>query len=217
MLGILRAQSGFDRTSRGVKIRDQIVKRRQFAGGQLDHPANQVDPVDEFGDAVFDLQSGVHFEERRRLAVRIVEELHRAGAQVVHRCQQRSRFGVQPLADGFRQVRGGTLLHDLLMTALQRAVAVAENRDVARAVAERLHFHMARPGETAFHEEPLIPELRFGKPLDGFEALLELSGVAAALHADAAAACGTLQHDGIADRLGHRKRVGRVGKHAASR
>ena len=202
VLGIFGAQSCFDGAPRGDKVRDQLVERRQFAGRQLDHPANQVDPVDQLGDPVFDLQSGVHLEERRRLAVRVVEEFHRPGAQVVHRSQQRSRFGVQACADGGRQVRCRALLHDFLVAALQRAVPVPENRDVPGAISERLHFHVAWRGKTAFHEKPRIPELRLRKPLDGLEALLEFSGVVAALHADAAAPRGALQHDRIADCLG---------------
>ena len=88
------------------------------------------------------------------------------------------------------------------MPTLQRAVAVAENRDVAVAVAERLHLDVPGPHQAALHEQSRIAELGLGQALHGHEAGFELAAVVAAMHADAATAGGTLQHHRVADRLG---------------
>ncbi len=71
---------------------------------------------------------------------------------------ERDRGRVQPRADGVRQVRGGRLLQDLLVAALQRAVALAERHDPAPPVAEDLHLDVARVGDEALEEDARVAE-----------------------------------------------------------
>jgi hypothetical protein len=48
------------RASRRYQFR---LKIGRLAGSELDHPVDQVDAEHLLGDAVLDLQPGVHFEE----------------------------------------------------------------------------------------------------------------------------------------------------------
>ena len=93
-------------------------------------------------------------------------------------------------------------LEDLLVAALERAVALAEVDRVALAVAEHLEFDVARVGEIFFHVDGVVAEGRagFGRRLahQAFELVFGLDH----LHpAPAAARCG-LDQDRIADLAG---------------
>ena len=93
MPGIFGAQTGLNGTTPWRDV-GKFIERRQFTRRQLDHPAYEVDAVDQFGDAMLDLQPRVDLEEGRLLALGVVEELHRACALVVHPAQQRLGFGL---------------------------------------------------------------------------------------------------------------------------
>ena len=163
------------------------------------------------------LQASVHFEEVRRLALRVVQKLHRAGAAVVHLAKQRLGVAMHPPAHPIRQIRRRTFLHHLLMPPLQRTIAVAKGRHRSRPIAERLHFDMARLRHATLQEQPRIAELGLGKAQHRGEPRRHLVRVVAALHADAATASGALQHHRIADALGLCHRVLGVLQQARSR
>ena len=94
------------------------------------------------------------------------------------------------------------------MPALQRAVAVAEDRHFPLAVAEGLDLHVSRPGHAALHEQAGVAELRLRETQHRGETACQLGCVLAALHADATPAGRALQHHGVAD--GFRRRQGVV-------
>ena len=48
------------------------------------HPLDEVDAGNQFGDAVLDLQAGVHFQKEEVATIRIVDELDGAGGTVLH-------------------------------------------------------------------------------------------------------------------------------------
>ena len=162
------------------------------------------------------LQPRVDLEERRRLAVRVVEKLDRTCAPVGNARQQRPRILVHAPAYGFRQVRRRALLDDLLVPALQRAVPVAEDGDAAHAIAERLYLDVARRRHAALHEQAGIAERAARLALHRREARLEFRCMLAALHADAAPARRALEHDRVADGLRFAQRVVESGEHAAA-
>src|SRR5690606_8509454 len=99
------------------------------------------------------------------------------------------------------------LFDDLLIAPLHRAIALAEGNDGARAIAEDLHFDVSRALDVLLDEKPSFAEAALRKPLDGGEARAQLLHAPAKLHADAAAACRALQHDGKTDRVGGRHRI----------
>jgi hypothetical protein len=124
------------------------VSGNGWPGGDRELPGHEVDAVDELGDRVLDLQAGVHLEEVE-LAVVADEELAGAGADVVAppgggdrgRAHARAQLGVDR---GARR-----LLDDLLVAALDRAVALAEVDDSCRGVGEDLDLDVARPEDRA--------------------------------------------------------------------
>ena len=93
------------------------------------------------------------------------------------------------------------LLPDLLVTALQRAVALAEMDGAAVAVAQHLDLDMAWAGEIFFEIERIVAEggLRLGAR--GRERLRQLGGILRELHAAPAAAGGSLDQHRKADVL----------------
>ena len=199
---VFRAEPRFHRAAPGYQRGGQAIERSQFAGRQLDHPAHQVDAVDQLGDTVLDLQPGIDLQEGGGLARRVVEELDGTCASVVYGDEQCLGIGVEPRSQVFRQVRCGALLDHLLVPTLERTVPVAEDGDVAFAVAECLHLHVPRLVQTAFHEQAGISERRLREALDGAEALFEFRRIRASLRTDTAATRRALQHHRIADRLG---------------
>ena len=94
------------------------------------------------------LQAGVDLEERHG-AVRGDQELHRAGAGVA--CLAADGLGgVVDLAGlVVAEERCGRLFHELLVPALERAVAGSDDDDVAVRVSEDLRLDVARPVEVA--------------------------------------------------------------------
>ena len=68
-----------------------VAQRRHLAGGLPDHPLDQIDAGDFFGDAVLDLQARVDFEEVEVAGVGVVDELDRAGGAVVDGAAEASR------------------------------------------------------------------------------------------------------------------------------
>ena len=86
------------------------------------------------------------------------------------------------------ELRRRRLLEQLLMRALQRAVALAEVDDPARDVADQLHLDVARPLEPAFEIDRVVTKGGARLGLRQREEAGELVLVARQLHAAAAAA-----------------------------
>ena len=69
-LGVFGVDAALDGVAGEFDVGLGVAQR--LAGGDADLLAHQVDAADHFGDGVFDLEAGVHFDERE-LAV-LVEE-----------------------------------------------------------------------------------------------------------------------------------------------
>src|SRR5713226_3712989 len=104
---------------------------------------DQVEPGRLLGHGVLDLEPRVHLEEVG--APRGVhEELEGPGVHVADRLRPRDGGAREPLLHGGRQARRRRLLHELLVTALDRALALVQVEDRAGGVAEDLDLHVAR-------------------------------------------------------------------------
>ena len=114
---------------------------------------------------------------------------------------------MQLLADPVAEVRRRRLLDHLLVAALERAVAVAEDQHLAVPVAEDLHLDMPGAPDEALEEDAGRPERGFGGPPDAGERKLEFVRRSAWRHPDAAAAAGRLQHHRVADPIGCGERL----------
>ncbi len=199
-----------DRMPAGLQHPGQLRQRRQVAGGQLDHPVHQIDTPDLLGDAVLDLQAGVHLEEVEALGLGVVDELDGAGAAVVDGLGQRDSRFAQCLGHAGRQVRCRSFLQHLLVASLHRAVAHAEGDDVAGTIAEHLHFQMAGALDVFLDEYARIAEVVLPQALDRVEGLGEFRRRAAHAHADTATAGGAFQHHRVADLLGCAEGIGKA-------
>src|SRR5262249_26921916 len=133
-----------------------------LAGGDAQLLFDNVDAAGQLADRVLDLQARVHLDEVERTI--LIEELHRAGAFVPEAGERRHGGRGEPLARRCVERRRRRLLYELLMSALQRAVALAEMDDIAAAVAEQLHLDMPRPVEKALEIDRIVakPGARLG-------------------------------------------------------
>lgn len=156
---------------------------------------DEVEVEDGFGDGVFDLEAGVHLQEVRA-SVGGDEELDGAGAFVGDRAGGGDGRGVQGLPEGFGQARCGGFLDDLLVAALEGAVAGAECPDGAVGVGEDLDLDVAAAFHVGLGEDLAVAEGGAGLGGGRVEGLLELVEVADHAHAAAASAGGGLEEEG---------------------
>ena len=170
------------------------------AGGDADLLDHEVDVGDRFGHRMLDLDARVHLDEVE-LAV-LVEELDGADAEIfelAHRLRHRLADAV---AGGDVERGRVAFLPDLLVAALQRAVALAEMDGAAMAVAEHLDFDVARPREIFLEIDRVVAErgLRLGAR-GGERVETGRRRLARDLHAAPAAAGRRLDQHREADRL----------------
>ncbi len=201
----------------GVAPDLRVAVAQLLAVGDPEHLADQVDARDLLGHRVLDLEAGVDLQEGDR-AVQAHEELDRAGADVAGLLQDRLRRGVQLLVLLFRQEGGRGLLHQLLVAALERAVAGGDHDHVAVGVGQALGLDVARLVQVALHEALAPAEGRDGLADGGVVQLRHLFEGAGDLQAAPAAAEGGLDGDrqAVLLREGHdllraRDRVGGAG------
>ena len=139
---------------------------------------------------------------------------------------ERQRGLEQRRAHRVRQVRGRRFLDDLLVVALDRAIALVEVQDAAVAVADDLHLEMARGGDEPLEKDRVVPEGHARLASGAGEGGTEIGGLRNHPHAASAPARRRLDEHWPADplRLGrealrrlvlaqvarHRRHAGRV-------
>ena len=211
---VLGVEPGFDGVAPGR--RGAGGHDRRVARGDADHGFDQVEAGDQLGHAVLDLQPGVDLEEVVLVVDGVDEELDGPHRPVAHRRgQQAGRLGQ---AGAQRVGQGGCrrLLHDLLVAALDRAVAVAEDRHAAGAVADHLHLDVAGHGQEALGEQGGRAEVGGARPGGAFPGGGQLVGGVDPGHADAAAPGRGLEQEGVAQPLGLGGGLVQRGEHAAA-
>ncbi len=114
-------------------------------------------PGHRLGHRVLHLQPRVQLQEAPR-AVAADEELDRAGAAVAGRRGDRDGGRAERGALVVVDRRGGRLLEDLLVAALQRAVALAQVDAGAVAVGQHLHLDMAGAGQAPLQVDAIVAE-----------------------------------------------------------
>src|SRR5689334_19035061 len=105
------------------------------------------------------LEPGVHLQ-KVEAAVPVEQKLDRAGIRVAGGTSQRYGRFTHRLALLGGEVRGRGLLEDLLMTPLNRAIALAEVEQVAKLVTENLHLDVAGLLEETLEQQAVGAECR---------------------------------------------------------
>src|SRR5438552_14427500 len=108
---------------------------------------------------MLDLDAGVHFEEMER-AVGREQELAGAGREVLDPPCKRNRRSANLRAKPGIDRRRGRFLDDLLVAALQRALALEEVHGAAPAIAQDLHLDVARAVQATLEIHARISEGR---------------------------------------------------------
>ncbi len=172
------------------------VPRPLLARGDPQLDLDEVQPRDELRDRVLDLQPRVHLEEVVLAeVVGVDDELDGAGVLVAGR----PRDAATPRRSSVRAQRPsgierGRLLDDLLVAALQRALALAEGD-----VADDLHLDVPRPLDVLLDEDAVVAEAGLRLALRrGDRRPRARPPSATTPHAAAAAAGGGLDHHRIA-------------------
>ena len=142
-------------TERGVALSSSAS--RVAPSATRSPSSNQVQAGDLLGDRVLDLEPGVDLEERGRVV--LDAELHRGQPGVAGRADERHRGLGQPRPDRVADRRRGDL-DQLLPAPLEAAVAVAEHRHCARAVADDLDLDVPGPGQQLLDVHPPVAEGR---------------------------------------------------------
>ena len=123
--------------------RRQRRDRQRQPRGHADLLLHEIDAGQHLGHGMLDLDAGVHLHEVVR-PVSVQQHLDRARADVVDRLGALHRRVTHALAQLGADRRARRFLDQLLVPALDRAVALAQVNDVAMRVAEDLELDVAR-------------------------------------------------------------------------
>ena len=156
-----------------VKVTSLCLNPEPLAGGDPDLFLHDVDAGHHLGDRMLDLQPGVRFHEIEA-AVGIHQELEGAGVGVLHRLRRVDDDAAHLAAHLLGERRRRRLLDQLLMAALNRALALAEVHDRPVLIAEDLELDVARRLDVLLDVDVADAERRLGLPLRGLDRVRQL-------------------------------------------
>ena len=191
MSRVFRIQPHLDRSAFGLR---QLLKIGRLACGGAHHPLDEIDPEHVFRHGMFDLQPRIDFEEVEFVARAVVDEFDGPRRTIADGDAELFGRFQHPPTRRRGKVRRRRFLDDLLVAALERAIAFAKSRDIAAAVAENLYLDVTRVIDAAFEKHAGILEEVLRQPLHGLVGGCQFIRISAAGEADAAAAGGRLQH-----------------------
>ena len=161
---------------------------------------------------MLDLQSGVHLHEPDAVRLQPVgsvgDEFDGSGPDIVHGLGRLDGGPGHGGAHGLAHARRGGLLDHLLVAALQGAVALVQVNDIAVFVPEHLDLDVARAGDVAFDQNPVVAEGRRSLALGAGQTGGEVGRIIDTLHPLAAAARDRLDQHRIADPRRFRRQRG---------
>src|SRR5215469_533893 len=163
------------------------VEAHRFTRGDAELLLHQIEPGDQFGDRMLDLEPRVHLQEHEVPGSDVHQALDRPGAAVADRRTGLDRGGQHPLTQRRADAGGRGLLGDLLLTPLDRAVTLTEREHTAVVQPEDLDLDVARAGDVPFEQDRRVAEEPLGPGSRGLERRPELLGVPGRAHPDPAA------------------------------
>ena len=203
LLGVLGGDAALQR----VAVQPDVLLRRHAGFRRADRKTvedvdlrlDDVDAGDLLGHRVLDLDARIDLDEVEFAGVGVLQELDRAGADIVGLVRELQRIAAEFLAQRLAEIGRRRALDDLLVAALDRAVALEQMHGVAMGVAEHLHLDMAGALDQLFEIDLVLAEGGLGLALALGHLAREVGFAADGAHAAAAAAPGRLQHHRIAD------------------
>ncbi len=203
---LLRVLRG-DAALQGVAVEADLRLRRHAGlwradGRTLDNTDLRLDDVDAghlLGDGVLHLDARVDLDEVEGAGIGVLQELHGAGADIVGGIGDGQGMGSELAATSRVKIRRRRPFNDLLMAALDGAVALIKMRPVAVAVAENLYLDVTGAFHQLFQID-LVAAKGGARLASGlFHRAGEGGLVGNDAHAAAAAAPRRLEHQRIAD------------------
>ena len=140
-----------------------VLRPRQFSSGSdSDLRADEIYARHLFGHRVLDLEPRVHLEkvEASGFAGSFDEKLHRPGVSIARLARDGHRCVTHPLPQRRSDHRRWTLLDHLLVTSLNRTLALEQMDDVAVVIGEDLELDMSRLLDQPFNVERAVAEGR---------------------------------------------------------
>ena len=207
---LLRVLGG-DPALEGVAVEPDVALARHAGGrgvadrgavGDADLRLDDVDAGHLLGDGVLDLDARIDLDEIELAGVGIHQELDRAGAGIVRGMGDGDGVAGELLPLGVVEIGRGRALDDLLVAALDGAVALEEVDDGAVLVGEDLHLDVAGALDQLLEIDLVAAEGGLGLAPGGVDVVEEARLVADDPHAAAAAAPRRLEHQRIADLAG---------------
>src|SRR5579885_929887 len=183
-----------------------LLELERFALGESDALLDQIDSGDHLGDAVFDLDAGVHLD-KVELAVGSEQELNGADVGVADDFGGANGRLAHLLAQSGGKNGAGRFLDYLLMAALDRAVAFAEVDNVAEIVGDDLKLDVTGVLEILLEVHRPRTEGGFAFGARDREQPFQLFRIADDPHSLAAAAGRGLDQDREAEPLRIRERI----------
>ncbi|RMN69225.1 hypothetical protein ALQ54_05717 [Pseudomonas syringae] len=149
---------GVDPAFQRMTLDDHVILGvRQFiAGGDAEHLLDDVDACDHFRNRVLHLNTGVHFDEVETTV--FVQELERTRTAIADIDTRLDAGSQNILARLFIDERCWRFFQNLLVTALQRAVAIAQVDSLTLAVGNHLDFHVTWVGQVFFQVDHRVAE-----------------------------------------------------------
>ncbi len=206
-----RGEKVVERVLRGDATLDCVAPRLQCTrvhAQRLAHRhtqllAHDIHPIHELGHRVLDLNPGIHLQEVE-LATRREQEFDGPGPQVAHGARGGGGGIAHAAAQCGRHGHGRRFLDELLVPALDAALALAQRDHASERVRQDLDFDVSRPLEVFFEVHFAGPERLDRLARRRLESRFELRLLPDQPHALAAAARGRLEEHRVAEpcRLG---------------
>src|SRR5690606_33450576 len=145
------------------------------------------------------LDTWIDFDEIELAGIGILQELDRAGVEVVHRASNLERRFAERSALLVGEEGSGRAFDELLIAPLHCAIALEQVHEIAIRVAQDLNLEMTRATHELLEVDLVVAERRLRLASRGFHHVLEVRLGLDDAHPPAAAAPAGLEHQGIAD------------------
>ncbi len=152
--------------------------------------------TDELRHRVLHLHSRIHFDKIEMFLVLVHQKFARPGIEILHVFHEFHGRGANFLTKGNRQRPRRRHFNDLLMTALNRAVALVKMHDISRFIAQNLHLDVLRIHDALFDVHRIVAESHLRFRFRAVVRLFEILNAIDIAHPAPAAAGHRLDHDG---------------------